>query len=551
MKTTALLALFALSGLAHAQRIPLSTVPPPIVGTSPGRTPLPLCEGVTAKTSNTTVSIRSSCRLQSRSELDRVSFAIEGSDIHFDCAYSTLRGLPPGEQIRPIGSRYPDGHAPVSSAFIIKSSANRPRKNITISNCTVANFVVGADVRTMVADSDTAALRAAGHDRSLSRGERALVDAIEDRLRAQAPGNIRFSEVDFINSHKNGIYAKWYVTGLTFTHGTIRGSGNSGIYLDAGSRGNTISDSVFRDNGFYNYGTNPDEDDYQTITGRGSSPAREAIAVDSSAENVFLRNTFEHNGGGGVFLYKNCWEHHTDAEQRPRWQHSRDNRFEGNTFIKEKVGIWIASRQSRGYTMSMGCGDRGLFNDGLPFFPEYVYRDYAEDSVVVGNYFEDNQYGLKVEDDGALVRDNTFSGSTEAGLYLGSRGKLKGGNGPVRGTTIEGNTFLAGDKVAHVYGTRDATFRDNQTATGAYRSPCTAPFYVAAEDEPASSCRMETTGSIAPSAAAQFAPGSSFFFQDTTRAGYSEGVWGKGTFTCGDGNWVRVNGQCCAGTSCN
>ncbi|MFX0199443.1 MAG: right-handed parallel beta-helix repeat-containing protein [Candidatus Hodarchaeota archaeon] len=304
-----------------------------------------------------------------------------------------------------IGEEYPEGHEPVHCAFSISNSEGGiPLENIKILNCWVKNYVYGAIPKLDISKKTRDQLRAA-HEADETGGS--VAAEIEDRLREDAPKDISFINVHFINCHKNGIYVKPYVSKMHFHHGSIVKSGNSAIYLDFGTQKNTISDSVFEDNGRYLWEDN-------TRKTRGGKPPREAIAVDSSAFNVITGKTFQDNGGGGVFLYKNCFEHADNPKQFPRFQHSKQNRIENNRFYNEPVGVHIASRQSRGYKdwifkEYMGCGDSVVYESGLPLFKTKYFRDYAEDNDVIGNHFYKNKKAVIVEDDGAEIRETSSS----------------------------------------------------------------------------------------------------------------------------------------------
>lgn len=459
-----------------------------------------------------------------------------------------------------IGEEYPEGHEPVERAFNIRNSeGGTPLENIKILICWVKNYANGAVIQFDI-DSNTKAKLRAAHKADETGG--AFAAKIEDRLRDDAPKDISFINVHFINCHGSGIYVKPYVSKMRFHHGSIVKSGSCAIYLDSGTQENTISDSVFEDNGRYQW----DWENKKIKKGYGKK-MREAIAVDSSAFNVITGNTFRNNGSGGVYLYKNCYQYANDLKEILRFQHSKHNRIENNRFYSEPVGVWIASRQSRGYKdwifkEYMGCGDSVVYESGLPLFKTKYFRDYAEDNDVIGNLFYKNKKSVIVEDDGAEIRDNLFFKNSSIGIHIGSRIRWITSAPTVRGTVVTENSFkLVEDDAVEVeqrYGARDSYFENNSTWTRPYYAPCTSPFWVPAQNAPDKTCRMEypyirfppTPSTSRPSPGGSYPHDSDHFFKDTTREGYSRGVWGRGDFVCDNGNWEQIDGYCCAGPDC-
>jgi len=64
-----------------------------------------------------------------------------------------------------------------------------------------------------------------------------------------------------------------------------------------------IKNSYFYKNGYTNY-----KRDKRMRMPKFPTGEREAIAMDSSAYNKIIGNTFRNNGKGAIFLYKNCFE---------------------------------------------------------------------------------------------------------------------------------------------------------------------------------------------------------------------------------------------------
>jgi parallel beta-helix repeat protein len=219
-----------------------------------------------------------------------------------------------------------------------------------------------------------------------------------------------------------GIYIDDYVRHVTVKDTTIRNAGSTGIYLEHSSQENRIQHSILTHNG---YGHPPHI--------RVGLAKREAIAVDSSAYNIIEGNHIFSNAAGGIFLYKNCHEHaDTNPNSAPRWQHADHNLVKDNLIEDEKVGVWLASRQSRDLS-KWGCGDK-------PYAGNRYFPDYAQHNTVEGNTFLRVGNGVIVEDDYNAILNNTFS---ETGQAVDIRALIRSRTlgREVVGTTISGNTI--------------------------------------------------------------------------------------------------------------
>jgi parallel beta-helix repeat protein len=487
------------------------------------------------------VYIDEDCRLPANSDFYRVQFRINTSHVTVDCNGSRLHGLSPGQEPLPNYQPYPEGDEPTDSAFFIRTFEQDLRNghrchDIVVRDCFIENYHYGIDVRMYLTESTRQALQIV-----YDSGSAELAEALEDSLRYFAPQDISFVNMHIQGSHKSGMYLRPYVNNITFEDGSIRNSGSLAVYMDSGTQSNTISNSTFSGNGHYRW----DSSQRMKIRRTGKK-RREAIAVDASAYNTIVGNTFDDNAHGGIFLYKNCYEHAGDDNQNPRLQHSHDNLIELNVFTGEKYGVWIASRQSRDLS-NWDCGDPLVHDTGIWPFKKKYYRDYAENTRVIENVFYDNETGVRVEDDHAEVRGNVFSGNDDAGISIGSWVRLATGD-PVRGTVVEDNLFMtpSGRSIVHKHGCKDSEFAGNHTPDGPLYAPCTHPFHVPAQNAPDKHCRMENP-----------VPGDSYpnydvhFFHDTTREGYSQGVWGHGDFVCMNGEWFMTDGYCCYGSSCD
>jgi nitrous oxidase accessory protein NosD len=280
----------------------------------------------------------------------------------------------------------------------------QPVSHVTVRNCHIRGG--GNGIR--VARTEPDGVKARRHDR--------------DTLYRITPHHVVIEGVSIRDSARAGIYLDDYVSRVRIARSHISGSGSSGIYLEHSSRENEILDSTLTDNG---YGSFPRY--------RFGSGLREAIAIDSSAHNRVEGNHIHGNAAGGIFLYKNCQEHiHTNPQSVPRWQHADHNLIRGNTIENEKVGVWIASRQSRDLS-SWDCGD-------APYLAPAYFPDHASHNQVQGNRFVDVEVGVRVEDDDNTVTGNTFV-ATLAPFERGATLREKTLGKPLQGVVFEGNTF--------------------------------------------------------------------------------------------------------------
>ena len=239
------------------------------------------------------------------------------------------------------------------------------------------------------------------------------------------PHDITLDNVHVEDSRGVGIYVDDYASRVKILNSRVEGAGSSGIYLEHSTREIEVRDSLLRGNGFGSFPVY-----------RFGEARREGLSIDSSAYNLVSGNRFEGNAAGGIFLYKNCQEHiHTKPYSVPRWQGSDHNSILDNTFLNEKVGVWIASRQSRDLS-SWDCGDK-------PYLGDSHYPDFARHNRVAGNRFEGGGTGVRVEDDDNLLEDNTFVDVANP-IELGADLRRQVTGKPLTGVVIRGNRTRPG-----------------------------------------------------------------------------------------------------------
>jgi parallel beta-helix repeat protein len=324
--------------------------------------------------------------------------------------------------------------------ILVTAPADVALANIVVRNCHVEGFL--------------------NNVRITREGFRDLAEGAEYD---HAFSNIVIEDSTLLNSRGTGVFVDGYVTDVTLRNLHIEGSGSAGIYLEAGSKDNVVENNEIVNNGYSENGPNGQFFEGTSIWFWGTG--REGLAIDGSRNNRVVGNHFSGNSAGAVFLYKNCGEF---VNQRPeRWWHRRygadGNLIEGNTIVGEDNGVWIGSRMGEN-TWPMDCSDPAYVSSGLT----RVVLDYADDNVVRANVFENVTYGVRVEDDGAVVADNEFSGADagQQAVIVGTRFRTPALGLPVEGATITGNrSAIAGNPNPYrwIHGHAGTTFAGNES----------------------------------------------------------------------------------------
>jgi parallel beta-helix repeat protein len=372
-----------------------------------------------------TIDISASMKLPENCVFEQVTIQLTAPNIDFDCNNAVFNGMTKVSR-NEYRDAYSADEAPQGLAFSVSSAENAAvhLSNITVRNCQIINYISALDVKLNLTDETKTALRNGSGN--------------EDSLRAKAPADIKVLNSKIINSHGSGIYINRYVTGFELSSSRVKGSGGPGIYLDAGSRAAKIAASVIEGNGFFSY--NPE--DRRREARRSDLAKREGLAVDATSLNEIKNNTFRDNADGGVYLYKNCWEDAVaDLNELPRTTGANSNLIEGNSFIDERVGVWLAERADRDLN-AFDCGDELIYSTGN----EKYYRDYARENTVSGNTFTNNEEAIRVKDDANIVRNNTFVGTEKFDISVGSEIREKIGD-PVSGTLLSGNNLSKADGI--------------------------------------------------------------------------------------------------------
>ena len=324
------------------------------------------------------------------------------------------------------------------TAFIIRTltGASEGVHDVTIKNCLVAGYNHGLLIEQQTPPNQ--------RYEQLEQGKTSL-----DEQRKLSPHDIRIEHLSVAHSRNSGIFIGDHVQNVRLYGVGVVGSGTVGLYFEFGSGHNEVSHSYFSQNGF------------RQKFGVGK-PNREAIAVDSSTHNRIVQSQFDHNGAGGIFLYRNCFEHANDPSQANhflRTQGSDSNVIAGNTFIREPVGVWVAARQSRNLK-GFECGAYTISE--TPFTSYHL--DEAEKNQLLDNTFEAGKNAIIIEDDNNLVQNNRFTGDLEQPIVVGSKVREQSSEGVVKGNQINNNTF------ANPSGLQDIAFIGNSATANLYRN---------------------------------------------------------------------------------
>lgn len=262
---------------------------------------------------------------------------------------------------------------------VVILGSGKPLSNITVKNCIVKNFI-NSGIR----------IASGIPVRNLGNNPKEL-------NYENSPKYITLDNVEVINSGKVGIFIDSYSSYITIKNSKISNSQMVGIYLEHSSRYNKILNNVIQKNG-YNH---------------GAVNQREGIAIDSSADNLISGNTFIDNFAGGVFLYKNCGEKSHTKNAITRWQHSDNNIIKNNDFLREHIGIWIASRQSKDLSR-LDCGDPALDSE------KKYFKDYADNNIVDSNTFCNGHVAIIIEGDNNIIINNRVDGDIKNNILIPS-----------------------------------------------------------------------------------------------------------------------------------
>lgn len=246
-----------------------------------------------------------------------------------------------------------------------------------------------------------------------------------DEIRSYSPKNVVIDNIEVSGAKNAGIYIRKYVTGVTVTNSRVVEAYGACMYIDAYSQNNIVERNIFDRCGWRNRKTGMAHARFKA--------RREGLAIDGASHNIVRHNTFSNNGGGGIFLYKNCSEN--NAKTGYRDEPASYNLIESNRFFNLPIGVWVASRQSRDL-VNAKCADVSPYPGELA---KHIFLDKAANNKIVGNVFKKITIaGIKVEDDFTEIRKNEFD-HTPHDIVVGTKYRSILLRRPITGTIIEGN----------------------------------------------------------------------------------------------------------------
>lgn len=320
---------------------------------------------------------------------------ITASDVTFDCRGALIRGATSG------------------TGITIVSSADVDMADVTVQNCRTSGFLNGI--------------------RATRTGFRDLAAGVEYDHHLS---DVMIKDSTVVGSRGVGIFVDGYVTRVTLTGLIVSGAGSTGIYLETGSRENTVAGNAFINNGYIENGPAGSLYDFAGTTLAFWGTGREGLAIDGSSDNVVRDNYFHGNSAGGIFLYTNCGEYPDRTRYFERRYPSDRNLITNNVFDGGWTAVWVGSRMGEN-VFPMECSNPPYFEGPVT---QYIL-DRADDNVIRANQFDGPDYGVRVEDDGTQVLDNLFLGpdGRHHAIVVGTPHRTQYLGEPVRNARIEGN----------------------------------------------------------------------------------------------------------------
>lgn len=371
------------------------------------------------------------------------------ADTHLDpsCTYPGVRISTSNVTLDCRGARIvdPPENQSWNRGIEISAPTTTALSNVTVRNCYTEGFTNGLRVT-----------------------RNGFKDLVQGQEYVNAFSGILVENSWFHESNGSGVFVDGYVTDVTLRGIEITGAGSVGVYLEAGSKGNTVEKSYIHGNGF-SAETDPAGVPFdlngQTFMYQGTG--REGIAIDGSRDNVIRGNAIVGNSAGGIFLYKNCGEF---ATQKPnghwvRYYGADGNLIQQNLIVAEHNGVWAGSRMAENQIF-MDCSDPAYVKNSLTAY----HRDYAKANTIRQNTFSGVEVGIRVEDDDNLVQGNIFNSnvSTHRAIVVGTRERLAILGEPTDGTTISDNQSNIkgnGNPYTWTHGETNTVFTNNTAGT--------------------------------------------------------------------------------------
>jgi len=287
-----------------------------------------------ATSSSRSVSINCSFELPQDSIITKrlVLEGKEASSVEINCNNSTIRPY------------YTDTHTiTISSRKLDNGQWSRP-EDIVIKNC-----IIYGNVR-FIGQGTT----------GNSNENRISSYSINHTLQSQAaaPTRIRLEKLKINGDGRTPIYLGPGVNNVTLINSELTGKANSvALYMDAETSSNEIRNNYIH----------------------VESKSREQVAVDGSAYNLFVGNTFGQLNNGGIFLYRNCGEGGAIRHQPPKRNKIINNVFYYHKYKGNNPAVNVTARNGGRYYCD--------YDKGYPYGSSASNKDYARDNVIAQNQF--------------------------------------------------------------------------------------------------------------------------------------------------------------------
>lgn len=326
-------------------------------------------------------------------------FDIVASDVTLDCNGARLEYLGPDRR----------------SAINVLVDAEADLEHVRIVGCDIHGFGHGIELIRNGANH-----LAAGHE-------------YDHHLRGVA-----IEDTSVTGARGVGIYVHPYVTDTEIRRTAVVDSWSAAVYLDAGSRRATVEQNVFVHNGHVESGPGGWTSVLAGLTFRSWGPGREGVAIDGSSDNVIRRNWIVDSAAGGVFAYTNCGENvnNDPASWLDHRYGAERNVIAGNVVVGGRTGVWIGSRMGEN-VLTMDCSDVPYAVGPL----RAITLDRAPHTTVFGNVIVATDFGVRVEDDHAIVAANRIVADDPgaAAIVVGTPYRTTALGRPVTATTVVAN----------------------------------------------------------------------------------------------------------------
>jgi hypothetical protein len=250
--------------------------------------------------------------------------------------------------------------------------------------------------------------------------------------------NVVIEDTTLTGARGVGIYVHPYVTDTQIRRTVVNDSWSAAVYLDAGSRRATVEHNVFVHNGHVESGPGGWTSVLAGLTFRSWGPGREGVAIDGSSDNVIRRNWIVDSAAGGVFVYTNCGENVTvdPASWLDHRYGAERNVIAGNVIVGGRTGVWIGSRMGEN-VLTMDCSDVPYAVGPL----RAITLDRAPHTTAFGNVIIATDFGVRVEDDGAIVAANRIIADdpAAAAIVVGTPYRTTALGRPVTDTVVVAN----------------------------------------------------------------------------------------------------------------